>query len=126
MQQELTNIPFSVTKDAISKYAEITDDYNPLHLDDEFAEQTPMKGVIAHGTMSLSLIWQSLTATFGIENTKNMSVTIRFKKPVRPGDALTARGTLRDDPPNTYNVWVENQNGEKVIEGKAEVKATTA
>ena len=55
-----------------------------------------------------------------------MSVTIRFKKPVRPGDALTARGILRDDSPNTYNVWVENQDGQKVIEGKAEVKAPNA
>ncbi len=126
MQQELTAIPFHVTKDAIRLYAEITDDYNPLHLDDAFAEQTPMKGVIAHGTMSLSLIWQSLTATFGIEKTSDMSVTIRFKKPVRPGDSLTARGSLRDDSPNTYNVWVENQDGQKVIEGRAEVKAPNA
>ena len=126
MQRELTSIPFDVTKDSISTYADITDDFNPLHLDDAFAAQTPMKGVIAHGTMSLSLIWQSLTATFGIEKTKDISVTIRFRKPVRPGDSLAARGTLREDKPNTYDVWVENQNGEKVIEGKAEVNGAAA
>ena len=126
MPSELTTVPFEVTQDSIRTYAEITDDYNPLHLDEEFAATTPMKGVIAHGTMSLSLIWQSLTATFGIEKTKDMSVTIRFKKPVRPGDSLTARGTLRDDKPNTYDVWVENQDGERVIEGKAEVKVAHA
>ncbi len=122
MPAELTSIPFTVTQDSIRAYADITDDYNPLHLDEEFAAKTPMKGVIAHGTMSLSLIWQSLSATFGIESTNNMNVTIRFRRPVRPGDSLTARGTLRDDPPNTYDVWVENQNGERVIDGKAEVK----
>jgi len=125
MQSELTSIPFEVTKESISTYAEITDDYNPLHLDDEFAAKTPMKGVIAHGTMSLSLIWQSLTATFGIEKTKDIAVTIRFRQPVRPGDSLAAKGTLRDDKPNTYDVWVENQNGEKVIAGKAEVSGVT-
>lgn len=122
MVTELTNIPFDVTKDSIRAYADITDDYNPLHLDDEFAAKTPMKGVIAHGTMSLSLIWQSLIATFGIERMNDISVTIRFKRPVRPGDSLVARGTLRDDGPDKYDVWVENQDGVRVIDGRAEVK----
>lgn len=126
MPPELTSIPFHVTKDAIRTYADITDDYNPIHLDDEFAAQTELKGVIAHGTMSLSLIWQSLSATFGIENMKDMTVTIRFRRPVRPGDDLVAKGTLRDDKPNVYDVWVENQHGERVIGGKAEVRGESA
>lgn len=126
MTTDLTSVSLAVSMDSIRQYAEITDDYNPLHLDEAFAATTPMKGVIAHGTMSLSLIWQSLTATFGIDQIKDISVTIRFKKPVRPGDSLTARGTLIDGKPNTYNVWVENQNGDHVIEGKADVKAASA
>lgn len=126
MPNELTSVEFNVTQDSIRAYADITDDYNPLHLDEEFAAKTPMKGVIAHGTMSLSLIWQSLTATFGIDKTKDMSVTIRFKKPVRPGDSLSSHGTLRDDKPDTYDVWVQNQDGERVIAGKAVVKVAHA
>jgi 3-hydroxybutyryl-CoA dehydratase len=125
MVNELAAIPFDVTKDAIRACADITDDYNPLHLDDAFAEQTPMKGVIAHGTMSLSLIWQSLTETFGIDRMQDVSLSIRFKKPVRPGDKLTARGQRREDSVTGYVVWVENQRGERVIEGKAEVRSGT-
>ena len=98
MPRELTSVPFSVTQDSIRTYAEITGDYNPLHLDEEFAAKTPMKGVIAHGTMSLSLIWQSLTATFGIEHLKDLSVTIQFDgKEFGP---FNARGSRRN--PGTY------------------------
>ena len=39
---------------AILNYADVTNDYNPIHVDKEFAAKSPMGGVIAHGTMSLA------------------------------------------------------------------------
>ncbi|MGB6936537.1 MAG: MaoC family dehydratase, partial [Xanthobacteraceae bacterium] len=54
-----------VDRTAIRRYADVTDDHNPIHLDPDFAAKTPMGGIIAHGMLSLSLLWQSLQATFG-------------------------------------------------------------
>ncbi len=49
----------------IRRYAELTGDFNPIHVDPEFAATTPFGGVIAHGTMSLNLIWQAAAASLG-------------------------------------------------------------
>ena len=109
--------PFSLEVDqpAIDAYAVITNDFNPLHVDPVFAATTPMGGVIAHGTMSLSLIWRSIAESFGPEAAARAILDVRFLRPVRPGDTVSSGGSPRDDI--SYTVWVKNQHGEAVIEG---------
>jgi acyl dehydratase len=48
----------------------------------------------------------------------------RFQAMVRPGDTLTCRGVLgeRDGDRQHVEVWIDNQNGERVITGEAEVR----
>ncbi|MGD9862395.1 MAG: MaoC family dehydratase [Pseudodonghicola sp.] len=106
-----------ITAEVIGQYAAITNDFNPIHVDPEFAATTPMKGVIAHGTMSLALIWQMLRRDFGAARCARAALEIRFTRPVRIGDLLTARQQPQDD--GGYSVWVENQAGEAVIKGTA-------
>jgi 3-hydroxybutyryl-CoA dehydratase len=67
-----------VDRAAIRRYADVTQDFNPIHLDPEFAARTPMGGVIAHGMLSLSLIWQSLQATFGTAQMDGITLDVRF------------------------------------------------
>ena len=52
----LQEISLRADRQAILAYAELTGDFNPIHVDPEFAAKTPMGGVIAHGTLSLNLI----------------------------------------------------------------------
>jgi len=106
-----------ITSEVIGKYADITNDYNPIHTDPEFAATTPMKGVIAHGTMSLALIWQALRRDFGAARCAGAQLDVRFIKPVRINDHLTARH--QPDEEGGLTVWVENQDGEPVIKGSA-------
>ncbi len=106
-----------ITSEVIGKYADITNDYNPIHTDPEFAATTPMKGVIAHGTMSLALIWQALRRDFGAARCAGAVLDVRFVKPVRIDDHLTARH--QPDAEGSLSVWVENQHGEPVIKGSA-------
>jgi acyl dehydratase len=112
-------LPRSLTVDSerIWRYAELTHDANPIHLDPDFAARTPMGGIIAHGTMSLNLIWQSLTASLSPEAIQNLMLDVRFVRPVRIGDTVTAGGRRREDVPFCYDVWVRNNAGETVIEG---------
>lgn len=114
----LKHIEFRVTRQAIQRYAEISRDFNPIHLDDAFAAATPMGGVIAHGTMSLNLIWQSLTATFGPASARGARLNARFVQPVRIGDELRVGSAHRMSAPGTYDVWVANTSGVKVIDGQ--------
>ena len=113
----LTPITLQVTAEAILAYAELTNDYNPIHLDPEFAKTTPMGGVIAHGTMSLNLVWQALAQTLGSAALHHGVMQIRFKRPVRIGQQVTARGEALADAPGDYAIWVENEEGVRVIEG---------
>ncbi len=115
-----------VTQQAIQRYAEISCDFNPIHVDEAFAVSTPMGGVIAHGTMSLNLIWQSLTATFGAGAPWGARLRARFIQPVRIGDELHVGGMHREDAPGTYDVWVANGNGVKVIEGQLNLPCAQA
>ncbi|MBH1964139.1 MAG: MaoC family dehydratase [Comamonadaceae bacterium] len=106
----------------IMKYAEVTNDYNPAHVDKEFADQSPMGGIIAHGTMSVNLIWQALKNTLGIEALGRTSLHIRFVRPVRIDDTVSGGGSLQANSSNVYDVWVRNQKGEDVIVGIATLK----
>src|SRR5512140_3275116 len=76
----------------IRAYAELTGDFNPIHLDPVFAASTPMGGVIAHGTLSICLLWQAVVRTFGAAAFEAPELDIRFLKPVRAGETLTAGG----------------------------------
>ena len=116
MITELTPATLQISQPLINEYAQLTQDFNPLHLDADFAAKTPMGGIIAHGTLSMNLIWQALDATFG-PAAQGAVLDVKFVRPVRVGDRVSARGTAHAGEKGLYAVWVENQAGEKVIEG---------
>lgn len=116
-RSELERVSKVVDRPAIRLYAEITDDFNPIHVDPEFAATTPMRGIIAHGMLSLNLIWQSLRATYGARAQDGAKLDVRFTRPVRENDTVSARGQLRDGAAGIYDVAIENQHGEPVISG---------
>ena len=63
----LKSCRLTVTESVIRAYAELTNDFNPIHLDAEFAAATPMRRPIAHGTISLCLMWQCLGKNFPVD-----------------------------------------------------------
>lgn len=115
-QGRLIESSLTVDDALIRRYAAMTADGNLLHLDPSFAAATPMGGIIAHGTLSLAPLWQALERTLGFEALAGVVLDIRFKRPVRPGDVITAGGTRRRDG-RSFDVWVEARDGTRVIEG---------
>lgn len=105
-----------ITQERINRYAEVTRDFNPLHVDDAFARATPFGGVIAHGMLSLNLAWELLLEELGEAALAEVTVEVRFRRPVRPGDRVRARAKAGD---GGVEVWIENQAGEPVIAGRA-------
>ncbi|MBI3109061.1 MAG: MaoC family dehydratase N-terminal domain-containing protein [Candidatus Rokubacteria bacterium] len=108
-----------ITQERIGRYAEITEDWNPLHVDQAFARTTSFGGVIAHGMLSLNLAWELLREIHGDEGIEDVELTVRFKKPVRPGDTVRARARREADAAGGWEVWIENQAGDAVIAGHA-------
>lgn len=107
----------TVTEAAIRAYAELTDDFNPIHLDAAFAATTPMGRPIAHGTLSLCLIWQSVGLNFPAETLGALALDVRFVKPVYIGDELTAGGEPDAATPGQWKVWVKAQDGADRVVG---------
>jgi 3-hydroxybutyryl-CoA dehydratase len=118
--QELPSSTLLVSADVIRAYAELTQDFNPLHLDPQFAAATPMGGVIAHGTLSINLVCQSLLQAFGPSALEGADFDLRFVKPVRIGESLVAGGTRDDDTPR-FTVWVRGPDGDDRIVGSVQL-----
>lgn len=115
--EPLKTVTLHVDADVIRAYAELSDDYNPIHLDPAFAARTPMGGVIAHGTMSISLLYQALFRRLGEDALAALDLDIRFVKPVRVGETLTAGGTPNPQQPGVIDVWVRGDDGADRIAG---------
>ncbi len=117
MKTPLQQATLKVDSAAIRAYAELTNDFNPIHLDPVFAAGTPMGGVIAHGTMSICLLWQALFRTFGACAFEALELDIRFVKPVREGETLVAGGQPNADDAGVYDVWVRGDDGSDRVAG---------
>jgi acyl dehydratase len=111
-----------VSKVQLVKYAGASGDYNLIHTDDETARRVGLDGVIAHGMLSMGFLGEYAAAIAGPRNVKRLKV--RFAAMVRPGDVLTCRGTVKavENGRATIELWAENEQGDKVTTGEAEVE----
>lgn len=112
---ELVPLRLTVGKEQVDAFAEISGDFNPIHIDDEAARQVGMKGAVAHGSLSLNMIWESIESSFACVGDPRLQLDVRFKAPVYVSDTVEAGGKKRSD--REYEVWVYNQDGTRVIEG---------
>ncbi len=117
----------SVTDRDLLLFATVSDDRNPLHLDDEFAATTPFKGRIAHGMLTGAFISAALAMDLPGPGTVYLSQDLAFKRPVKLGDDVTVTLTVMDKR-ETKNIVVlksvvTNQNGKVVVTGTATVIA---
>ena len=86
----------TVTERDIELFGEVSGDVNPVHFDEAFASKTIFKGRIAHGVLSASYISTVLGMKMPGPGTIFMSLTTKFKAPVRIGDEVTATCTVRE------------------------------
>ena len=114
-----------VTDELIRKFADVSGDYNPIHLDDEVAAKTRFGKRIAHGMLSASLISTAIGTKLPGAGAIYLSQSFRFMAPVYPGDTITARVTIsqiRDDKPIiTLETICSNQQDQIVVKGEAVV-----
>ncbi len=81
-----------VTQDVIDAYAEISGDFNPLHVDPEVAAASEFGGVIAHGPIALHAFFRAATEWLGVDALPPGSeVKVTYRAPTRPGDEVSCR-----------------------------------
>jgi len=106
----------------VRQYAELTADFNPIHLDADFAARTPFQTPIVHGTMSFNLLMRAIEDTFG-GSMPAADIDARFIKPVPVGTAIRAGGVLVDPATGTYQLFVETDAGQRAVEGTLSLHA---
>jgi acyl dehydratase len=76
-----------VTRVQIARYAGAVGDFNPVHIDDEFARAAGLPSVIAHGPLIVALALDAVVEQVGAGALR--SARARLSAPVFPGDELT-------------------------------------
>jgi acyl dehydratase len=99
------------TQELIDRWADLSGDYNPLHVDTAFAEATQFGGTIAHGHLTLALM-ENLMLSVGGDAwlTGGVLRNVKFRAPVRPGGA--------------YDLHAEQEGDEWALELRAAADGT--
>ena len=115
----------TVTETDVYLFAGITGDLNPAHVNEVASSQTMFKGRIAHGMLSAGFISAVLGMYLPGPGTIYLGQELKFTKPVRIGDTVTATCTVveKDDAKNRLKLETicTNQNGDVVVKGMATV-----
>jgi len=114
----------TITDADVKAFAGLSGDNNPVHMSDEYAEQSRFGRRIAHGLFSTSFF----SAIFGTrlpgEGCVYVSQSVKFLKPVYIGDTVTATVTVKSIDTNKSRVFFDTictVKNKKVITGEAEI-----
>ena len=121
------SIAKTVTEADIGLFAGISQDYNPLHMDESYAKKTQFGRRVAHGGLSFSMISGLLGTKLPGPGTLHVSQKLDFRKPVFIGDTLTAEAEIMEKFTKKegklkflrIKTNVFNQNNVLVTEGEA-------
>ena len=116
----------TITEADVMLYAGLSGDFNPIHIDAEYARESLFKERVAHGMLVSGLISAVLGTRLPGPNSIYLGQDLKFTAPVKIGDTVTAVVTVtekRDDKRIIkLRTTVSNQRGETVIDGGAVVK----
>ena len=116
-----------ITENDINAFAEISGDFNPIHVNEEAAKKSVFGRRIAHGMLSASFISAVLGMYLPGEGTIYLGQNLKFLKPVDIGDEITAKVSVAEvvnADKGIYKLVTQcfNQKDEMVIDGEATVK----
>lgn len=115
----------TITETDFILFAGISGDFNPVHIDKEYAKQTRFKQRIAHGLLTSSLLSQLLGVHLPGKGSIYVEQNMRFLAPVFIGDTVTAEATVLeiDEERRILTLLTEcfNQQTKKVLTGTAKM-----
>lgn len=115
-----------VTKNTIQEYANLSGDYNPIHLDETYAQKTLFGKCIAHGGIAAALISSVLGNDLPGPGCVFVKQEFSYLKPVYPDDLIAASVEICEIVEQKRHIYLKtrviNQNGESVVVGTALMK----
>ena len=117
----LPELKRQVTQEHINMYASASGDFNPIHIDPEFAKKTSLGGTVAHGMLVLAYLSEFMTESFGQDWLKSGKLSARFKGAAYPKDMITVSGKVtgmkkeNDAVMIDCEVLCQNQKNEPII-----------
>ena len=118
----------TITEADIVLFSGASGDNNAMHINEDFARQTPFKGRIAHGMLTASVISAAIAGRLPGPGSVYLAQNLRFKAPVRPGETVHAEVVVKELFPEKRRVALTTTctvNGKVVIEGDALVMPTS-
>lgn len=113
----------TINEEDIELFAKATGDFNPVHLDQAYAEKTKFKGKIAHGLLSVGFFSTILGNILPGHGTIYLSQEAKFLAPVRIGDTITAKvevlELVMEKNRAKFRTTCINQEGKLVVDGIA-------
>jgi len=85
----------TVTPDQSKRYAEVSGDRNPIHVDRNFARAAGLPDIILHGLCTLAFSTAAIVENFALSPSKVKRVRTRLSKPVFMNDVLTTQGWVK-------------------------------
>jgi 3-hydroxybutyryl-CoA dehydratase len=120
---DVAEVTHRVEADGVAGLVGAVGDYNPIHSDPEYAARTPFKEPIAPGVFTAGLISAAIGTKLPGPGAIYLSQNLKFLKPVKLGDTITARVTVVDVLRERNRIRLEtvclNQRGEEVLTGEA-------
>jgi acyl dehydratase len=122
-QGDIYTHEFSFTKEDVIKFAEVSGDKNPIHLDDEYAAKTIFKRRIVHGFLGASIFSKVFGMLFPGEGTIYLSQNLKFMAPMYENEVYTAKFTVLEVIPDKHRAKIEtlilDKEGKTITSGEA-------
>jgi 3-hydroxybutyryl-CoA dehydratase len=119
---DTAEMSFPVTEQVIERFAEISGDDNPVHLDEAFAAKTQFGTRIAHGMLSAGYISAVVGTKLPGYGCIYLSQSLRFRRPVKIGDTVVVTARITGLDPEKARATLETLcmvDGKTVVEGEA-------
>lgn len=122
---QTATIEKTLDKQTVEAFASVSEDYNPIHLDEDFAKTTQFERPIVHGMLASSLISGLLASKVPGAGSIYLGQSLKFIRPIFVGETVTAKvevTSVRDDKPiAVISTQVLNAKGEVAVDGEATV-----
>ena len=113
----------TISESDVYLFAGITGDFNPAHVDEDYAKNTYFKKRIAHGMLTASFISTVIGTMLPGPGTIYMKQAVSFLAPVHIGDTITACAEISeimlDKKKVRLKTFCTNQEGTTVLDGEA-------
>jgi len=119
------NFEVGIDEELTKKFANVSGDFNPLHMDEQYAKETKFGKRVVHGMLLASFFSRLVGMYLPGKNALYFSQNLNFVKPCFIGDKVTVQGEIIDKSDATkiikLKTSIKNQEGKSLVEGTSQV-----